>query len=190
MRGKTFTTFPGLGLLLIFLGCATTTPPSLPPGNSPVIPLGKANLQAVLDEQEGLEMLWENAKDLRDFYRGGVQKKAEAEKKFREKDYPEALKLYDSSDEFLLVVIKNNNQDDAEFPLYEGASILFFPNLLMADNKLKMGLILREMGHESAAQRKWKEALPYIEQSLRSERTEWGLSLQQKVLSLLNSQKG
>lgn len=190
MKGKTFTTFLGFWLLLIFLGCAATTPPPLPPGDSPAIPLGKANLEAVLDEQEGLEMVWENAKELRDFYRGGVQKKAGAEKKFQEKNYPEAMKLYDSSDEFFLVVIKYNNQDDAEFPLFEGASILFFPNLLIADNNLKMGRILREMGHESAAHRKWKQALPYIEQSLRSERTEWGLSLQQEVLSLLNSQKG
>ena len=187
MKGTIFIRFLFPLVLLIFAGCAATTPPPLPPGDSPVIPLGKANLEAVLDEQEGLEMVWENAKELRDFYRGGVQKKAEAEKKFLEKSYPEALKLYDSSDEFLLVVIKYNNQDDAEFPLFEGTSILFFPNLLLADNKLKMGRILRETGHESSAEHKWKQALPYIDQSLRSERTEWGLSMRQELLSLLNS---
>ncbi len=184
MKGKIFIKFL-VFLPLLFLGCTATTPPPIPTGNSPVIPLGKANLEAVLDEQEGLEMVWENAKDLRDFYRGGVQKKAEAEKEFQEKNYPEALKLYDSSDEFFLVVIKYNNQDNAEYPLFEGTSILFFPNLLLADNKLKMGRILRETGHESSAQHKWKQALPYIDRSLRSERTEWGLSLRQELLSLL-----
>jgi hypothetical protein len=187
MKGKTFTTFLGLLLLLIFLGCAATTPPPLPPGDSPAIPLGKANLEAVPDEQEGLEMIWGNAKELRDFYRGGVQKKAGAEKKFQEKNYPEAMKLYDSSNEFFLVVIKYNNEDSVEFPLFEGTSILFFPNLLLADNDLKIGQILRAMGHESLAAHKWKQALPYIDQSLRSERTEWGLSVRQELLSLLSS---
>ncbi len=187
MKGETFTKLLSLLPLLIILGCAATTPPPLPPGDSPVVPLGKVNLEAVLDEQEGLEMIWENAKELRDFYRGGVQKKAGAEKKFQEKNYPEAMKLYDSSNEFFLVVIKYNNEDSVEFPLFEGTSILFFPNLLLADNDLKMGQILRATGHESSAQRKWKQALPYIDQSLRSERTEWGLSVRQDLLSLLNS---
>jgi len=186
MKGNIFIRYLVFFLLLIFPACAATPPP-LPPSDSPLIPLSKVNLEAVLDEQEGLEMIWENAKELRDFYRGGVQKKAEAEKKFQEKRYPEALKLYDSSDEFLLVVIKYNNQDNAEFPLFEGTSILFFPNLLLADNKLKMGRILRETGHESSALHKWKQALPYIDQSLKSERTEWALSLRQELLSLLNS---
>ena len=187
MKGKPLVRFPVLLPLLIFLGCAATTPPA---GDSPVIPLGKANLEAVLEEQEGLEIIREDAKELRDFYRGGVQKKAAADKKFQEKSYPEALKLYDASDEFFQVVLKYSNEDVLEFPLFEGASILFFPNLLVADNHLKMGQILRETGRESSARRQWKQALPYIEQSLRSERTEWGLSLQQEVLSLLNPPKG
>jgi hypothetical protein len=187
MKGNIFIKFPIFFLLVIFPACAAVAPAPPPPGDSPAIPLAKANLEAVVDEQEGVEMLRENAKELRDFYRGGVQKKAEAEKKFQEKNYPEALKLYDSSDEFLLVVIKYNNQDNAEFPLFEGASILFFPNLLLADNKLKTGRILRETGHEGSAQHKWKQALPYIDQSLKSERTEWGLSLRQELLPLLDS---
>jgi tetratricopeptide (TPR) repeat protein len=184
MKGNPFLRFPVFLPLLIFLGCAATTPP---PGDSPVIPLGKANLEAVLEEQEGLEIIWVDAKELRDFYRGGVQKKAAADKKFQEKNYPEALKLYDASDEFFQVVLKYSNEDVLEFPLFEGANILFFPNLLIADNHLKTGQILREMGRESSARREWKQALPFIKQSLRSEHTEWGLSLRQEVLSLLDS---
>ena len=187
MKGNPLVRFLVLLPLLIFLGCAATTPPA---GDSPVIPLGKANLEAVLEEQEGLEIKREDAKDLRDFYRGGVQKKAAADKNFQGKNYPEAMKLYDASDEFFRVVLKYSNEDVLEFPLFEGASILFFPNLLVADNHLKMGKILREMGRESSARSQWKDALPFIKQSLQSERTEWGLSLQQEVLSLLNPPKG
>jgi len=82
---------------LWFGGCATPPPP---PADSPLIPLKKANLEGVFEEQEGLEILWENAQDVRDFYRGGVQQKAKADKDYRDKKYAEALKKYDSSDEF------------------------------------------------------------------------------------------
>ncbi len=184
MKGKLLARFLFLLPLLIFFGCAATTPL---PGDSPKIPLGKANLEAVLEEQEGLEIMWEDAKDLRDFYRGGVQKKIAADKKFQEKNYPVALELYDYSNEFFHMVLKYSKEDVLEFPLFEGTSILFFPNLLVADNHLKMGQILRKMGRESSARRQWKQALPFIKQSLRSERTEWGLSLRQEVLSLLDS---
>jgi hypothetical protein len=173
--------------MLICFGCAAAAIP--PSGDSPAVPLDKANLEAVLQEQEGLEITWEDAKELRDFYRGGAQKKSLAEKNLHEKNYQEAMKLYDASDEFLRVVVKFNNQDSAEFPLFEGVSILFFPNLLFADNHLKMGRIQRETGHEGSAQRRWKQALPFVEQSLASERTEWGLSLRKEILSLLKSPK-
>src|SRR5512136_1613849 len=128
--------------LIIFLGilgwggihgCAT----SPPPGSMRLIPLQQANLEAVIEENEGLDVTQENAKEVRDFYRGGVQQKAKAERKYQEKQYPEALKLYDTSNEFLLVVLKYINQDSAEYVLFEGTDILFFPNLVMADNYLK-----------------------------------------------------
>ncbi len=65
-------------------GCATTPPP----GNIRLISLQEVNLEAVFEENEGLEVTRENAKELRDFYRGGVQQKAKAEKKFQEKGLP------------------------------------------------------------------------------------------------------
>lgn len=173
--------------VLMVYGCAGTLPrPFVPP--SPPIPLEKANLEMMLGEQQGLEITREDAKDLRDFYRGGVQKKAEAEKNYREKNYSDALRLYDSSNEFFSVVLKYNNQDVEDFPLFEGTSILFFPNLLVADNDLKMGLILKETGHESSAHRKWKQAIRYVQKSLQSQPTEWGLAVQKQILSSSKSQ--
>jgi hypothetical protein len=172
-------TFP-----FLFLGCAATTPPLR---NSPVISLKKANLKAVLEEQEGLEITWEDAKDLRDFYRGGVQRKAMAEAELREKNYAKALNFYDSSDEFLRFVLGHDDQDSAEYFLFGETSILFFPNLLMADNDLKTGQILWEMGRESAAHHKWMQARHFLHKSLLSEPTEWGLSLQRELAALLAS---
>jgi hypothetical protein len=171
---------------LMMQGCATSPPPR---ADSPLVPLAKANLEAVLEEQEGLEILWENAKEVRDFYRGGVQQKARAEDKYREKSYSEALKLYDKSEEFFLVVLKYINHDSCEYTLFEGTQILFLPNLLMADNYLKAGHILKEMSRDSSARRQWKNALPYIQQSLRCEQTEWGLAVERELNSLLESPK-
>jgi hypothetical protein len=172
--------------LLAFLGCAGVTPIV---GEKLPIPLPKANQQAVLEENEGLEFVWENAKDARDFYRGGVQEKIKAEKRFQEKAYPEAMKFYQSSNDFFTKLFQYVNEDMAEFTLFEGTAILFFPNLLMADNHLKMGLIQRETGHEGPAQSSWKRAQSFVQKSLQSEKTEWGLSLEKEVSSLLGTKK-
>jgi len=183
MKEKSFAVFI-VFVLLAFQGCAGITPP---PEGKPPIPLKKANLEAVFEENDGLEVTWEDAKEVRDFYRGGVQHKAKAEKLFREKAYPEAMKLYKSSNDFFDKLLQYLDEDWAEFPLFEGTNIFFFPNLLEADNYLKMGLILKATGREGPAQSNWKRALSSVKKSLRSERTEWGLTLQQELLGLLGS---
>jgi hypothetical protein len=152
-----------------------------------LIPLQKASLEMVFEEQEGLEVHWENAKEVRDFYRGAVQQKAKADKNYQDKKYPQALKHYDSSNDFLLVVLKYISADDCEYTLFEGTSILFFPNLLIADNHLKAGKILKEMNRDSSARRKWKQALTYVQNSLQFEKTEWGLAVQQELHSLIGT---
>lgn len=175
-------------LLLIFVllalqGCAGTVPPR--PG--PPIPLKEANLETVFEQNEGLEVTPEDAKELRDFYRLGVQQKARAEKLFQEKSYPEALKLYHSSNDSFSTILRYLDQDSAEYALFEGTYILFFPNLLVADNELKMGLIMQSRGQEGSARRCWKRGLASVRKSLQAECTEWGLSLQEKIISLLAS---
>jgi len=166
-------------------GCATTAPP----GNLRLILLQEVNLEAVFEENEGLEVTRENAKELRDFYRGGVQQKAKAEKEFQEKGYPVAMKLYLSSNELFSTLLKYIDSDSAEYNLFEGTSILFFPNLLVADSHLKMGRIHDAMGRQRMAYRNWKRALSCVRRSLESERTEWGLALQQELLLLLAPKK-
>ena len=185
MKEKLF--FPVL--ILVFLGvsgCGGVIPIM---GEKAPIPLQKANPEAVWVENEGLQIVWEDAKDARDFYRGGVQRKSQAEKRFQEKGYPEALKFYQVSNDFFTKLLTYLNEDMAEFTLYEGTDILFFPNLLLADNHLKIGLIQRETGHEASAQSSWKKAQGWVQKSLQSEKTEWGLSLEKEVMSLLGSKK-
>ena len=175
-----------IAALIVFPGCAGVIPIT---GESPSLPVQKANLKMVLEENMGLEIVWEDAKDARDFYRGGVQQKAKAEKKLQEKAYAEAMKFFQASNDFLGRMLQFMNEDCASYTLYEGADILFFPNLLMADNHLKMGIISRETGRESAATRNWKKAQDFAHKSLLSERTEWGLSLEQEILSLSGPKK-
>ncbi len=185
MKGKFFALFLVFAFLA-FQGCAGVTPIA---GEKPPIPPQKGNLKAVLEENEGLEFVWENATDVRDFYRGGVQQKTKAEKRFEEKAYPEAMKLYQSSNDFFTKLSQYMEEDYAEYPLFEGTNILFFPNLLTADNYMKEGLIYRETGREGSAQSSWKRAQSFVKKSLQSERTEWGLSLDKELSSLLEPKK-
>ncbi len=171
--------------LLFFLGCASAPPPV----DQPLIPLKEANWDLVLEENEGLEVLPQDCKEIRDYYRGGVQKKAQGEKYFQDKAYGQASKLFTDSNDFFLSVLDFIPQDDAKYSLFEGTEIHFFPNLLLADNYLKMGRINQEMKDMSSAQRNWKRALTYANKSLQFENTEWGRSLVHEISSLLEGKR-
>ncbi len=175
-----------LSISLGILGCATLAPTTAPEsGDRQTIPVKVANLEAVIEQNEGLEVDWDDAKEVRDLYRGGVQQKAKGEKSYKEKAYSKALQSYQTSNDFFSKLLTYWNEDAAELILFEDTSILFLPNLLLADNHYKMGLIYRQMGKENSARRSWKHALSFTQKSLRCERTEWGLGLQKDVLSLL-----
>ena len=185
MRPKLFFLYV-IAALPLFAGCAGVTPIT---AERATVPLSKASPGTVFEENEGLPIVWEDAKDARDFYRGGVQQKAQAESRFRQKAYSEAMKFYQASNDFFTRTLQLMNEDRAEYTLYEGTDILFFPNLLMADNYLKMGIIARETGREGQAAQNWRKAQDFADRSLLSERTEWGLSLQQEILSLSEPKK-
>ncbi len=171
-------------ILFYYGGCAARITAK---NSSPPLSLEKVNWQIISEQQEGLEVHWEDAKDLRDFYRGGVQQKGEAEKKFQAGAYSEAMKLYNDSNEFFSIVLNHIDQDSAEFFLFEGSQILFFPNLLMGDNYYKMGHIHKKMDRQRSAYRYWKRALKSVRRSLQAEPTQWGLVLEEELNSLLAS---
>jgi hypothetical protein len=185
MKEKIFSLIIVLAFLL-FQGCGGVTPIG---GEKAPVPLTKVNQKIVFAENDGLLIVWEDAKDMRDYYRGGVQEKIKAEKKFQEKTYPEALKLYQASNDYFNKILQHLDEDCSEYSLYEGTDILYFPNLLMADNHLRMGMISRETGRESAAQGNWKRAQTFLNKSLQSEKTEWGLSLEKEISGLLEGKK-
>jgi hypothetical protein len=62
-----------------------------------VHPLADINLEKVIDENKGLKVLEENATKVHDYYRGGVQEKAEGEKALKEGKPEEALVHFEKS---------------------------------------------------------------------------------------------
>ena len=87
-------------LILLFLPLHACAPAKIQPENMRLIPLQEASLEMVFEENVGLEVMPEDAKELRDCYRGGVQQKAKAEKLFQEKAHQEAMKRYQASNDF------------------------------------------------------------------------------------------
>jgi len=169
-------------ILLPLLGCP---PASLRVEKKEPIPIQVVNLESILEENEGLEIQEEDCKEARDFYRGGVQQKAKAEKHFQERNYFEALRFFRRSIDFLEKIIPLIPEDDAEYELFEGTGILFFPNLLLADNHLKVAKICQIHGKRDESKRNLRKAKTFIEKSLRAEPTEWGLGIQSEIQALL-----
>jgi hypothetical protein len=176
-------------LAILTLGAVQSCATAPLQANMRLIPLQEVSLKAIFEENEGLEITRENARELRDFYRGGVQKKAKAEEELGKKGFQAAMQLYLLSNDFFSTLLEHSDHDSAEYNLFEGTNILFFPNLLVADNHLKMGRIDDAMGRKRSARRNWNRALTWVKQSLKCERTEWGLTLQEEILSLLDSKK-
>jgi len=171
---------------IAFQGCATTDIPIM---RKDPLPLKAVHIEAIFEENEGLEIREEDCKELRDFYRGGVQRKAKAERRLKEKAYPEAMRLFHGSNVFFETILKYIPEDSAKYNLFEDTHILFFPNLLLADNYLKMSKICHAQGNRWQANRHLKKAQTYIEKSLRSEQTEWGFTLQSEIQFLVAAEK-
>ncbi len=168
-------------LLAFAAGCASVPAK----GNKTPIPLREVNLEAVLQENTGLEMTVDDVKDVRDYYRVACQQKIKAERALRENSDSEALQHYRDSMQSFLKLLNYIDADSAKFNLFEETNILFFPNLLMADNHLKMGTILRKMNMNWQARHHWKMGLSAARDSFKSEPTEWALDVQRQLDSLL-----
>jgi len=166
-------------LFLGFLGtkCATQKEESKTFPKDYVHPLKEINLEKVFSENRGLKVLEENATKVYDYYRGGVQEKEEGEELLRESRWEDARKHLEKSNRFLLVVLKYLPDDEAYRVVYEGQTVTFLPNLLIADNALKLAPVYRNLKNPDAATQAIAEGQRYLAESQKSVKTEWAIQI-------------
>ena len=142
-----------------------------------VHPLKEINLEKVFDENRGLKVVEENATTVHDYYRGGVQEKEEGEKLMKESRWEEARIHLEKSNRFLRVVIKYLPEDEAYRNIYGNQTVIFLPNLLIADNALKLVSVYKNMRNENAVAEAKNEGQHYLAESLKSVKTEWAYQI-------------
>lgn len=140
-------------------------------------PITEVNFEKVVNENRGLKVLEENATTVHDYYRGGVQEKAEGERLMEEGKWEEARTHLEKSNWFLRVVLKYLSEDEAYRNIYGDHVVIFLPNLLMADNYLKLVLIYKKMERDDKAIEMKGYGEDYLSQSLKNVKTEWAFQI-------------
>ena len=143
-----------------------------------VHPLTEINLEKVLNENRGLKVLEENATMVHDYYRGGVQEKEEGEGLIKESKWDEAQNHLEKSNRFLKVVLKYLPDDEAQRNIYGDEVVIFLPNLLIADNDLKLIADYRSLKNEDKAAVAKGDGEYYLAGSRKTVKTEWANQIQ------------
>jgi len=168
-------------LIFGFLGTRCATPTHKEEGKTYpkdyVHPLKEINLEKVFNENRGLKVLEENATAVHDYYRGGVQEKEEGEKLIKESRWEEARRSLEKSNRFLRVVLKYLPEDEANRNIYGEQMVIFLPNLLIADNDLKLITVYKNLKNDDKAAQAKAEGQQYIAESLKSVKTEWAFQI-------------
>ena len=139
--------------------------------------LAEINLEKVFNENRGLRVLEENATTVYDYYRGGVQEKEEGEKLAKENRWDEARKQLEKSNRFFRVVLKYLPEDEAHRNIYGEQLVIFMPNLLIADNDLKLVIVYKNMGNDNKVAEAKVDGQNYVAESLKSVKTEWAYQI-------------
>ena len=163
-------------LIFGFLGTRCATPQK----EIKTYPLIEINPEKVFQENRGLKVLSENATMIHDYYRGGVQEKEEGEKWMEEGKWEEARNHLEKSNRFLQVVVKHLPQDEASRNVYGDVMVIFLPNLLMADNDLKLVTVYKNTGNDNKVAETKSAGLYYLAESQKSVKTEWADQIKQK----------
>jgi len=168
-------------LIFGFLGTRCATPTHKEEGKTYpkdyVHPLKEINLEKVFSENRGLKVLEENATTAFDYYRGGVQEKEEGEKLIKESRWEEARRSLEKSNRFLRVVLKYLPEDEAYRNIYGEQMVIFLPNLLIADNDLKLITAYKNLKEDERAVQAKTEGQLYLAESLKSVKTEWAAQI-------------
>jgi hypothetical protein len=141
-------------------------------------PITEINFEKVMNENRGLKVLEENATTVHDYYRGGIQEKAEGEKRLGEGKLEEAQSHLEKSNRFFLVVVRYLPEDEAYKNIYGDHTVIFLPNLLMADNYLKLITLFQKTGRDDKAMEAKGHGDYYLSQSLKHVKTEWAFQIQ------------
>lgn len=149
-------------------------------------PLPEINLDEVINENRGLKVVEENATTVHDYYRGGVQEKAEGERLLKEGKSEEAFTRFETSNRFFRVVLKYLSEDEAYRNLYGDHVVIFLPNLLSADNYMKLITIYRMLGRDDKAIEAKGHGEYYLSQSMKSVKTEWAFQVQKGLEEALS----
>src|SRR4030043_2316945 len=151
-------------LIFGFLGtrCATPKEELKTYPKDYVHPLKEINLEKVFSENRGLKVVEENASTVHDYYRGGVQEKEEGEKLMKESRWEEARIHLEKSIRFLRVVLKSLPEDEANRNVYGEQVIIFLPNLLIADNNLKLITVYKNLKNENKVAQAKEEGRHYL----------------------------
>jgi len=175
-----------LTLSLAMVGCITPKEELHLHGNlSPVTtypkdyihPLTEINLEKVINENRGLRVLEENARTVHDYYRAGVQEKEEGEKLLREGKWEGAQIHLEDSNRLLRIVLRYLDKDEAYRNIYGDHVIIFLPNLLSADNYLKLAGLYGKMEKEDKGMESIGHGRYYLSQSLKHVKTEWAFQI-------------
>ncbi len=142
-----------------------------------VHPITEINLDKVAKENQGMKVLVENATTVHDYYRGAVQEKAEGEKLFKGGQWEKAQIPLEKSNRFLQVVLRYLSEDEGYRNIYGDHVVIFLPNLLMADNYLKLITIYKKMGKEDRVIEAERNGKEYLSRSLASVKTEWAFQV-------------
>ena len=140
-------------------------------------PLPEINLEKVFHENRGLKILEENATMIHDYYRGGVQEKEEGERLLKENNWEEARIHLEKSNRFLRVVLKYLPEDEAYRNVYGDQTVIFMPNLLMADNDLKLVTVYKSMRNDDKVAAAKGDGEYYLAESLKTVKTEWAYQI-------------
>jgi len=144
-------------------------------------PLTDINPEKVIDENRGLRVLEENARAVHDYYRGGVQEKAEGERLLKEGKWDEARLHFEKSNWFLRVVLKYLPEDEAYRNIYGDHVVTFLPNLLTADNYLKLRAVYKKLKMDDEALQADSHGKEYLSRSLKNVKTEWAFQIKMEL---------
>ena len=144
-------------------------------------PLTEINVEKVFHENRGLRVLEENATMIHDYYRGGVQEKEEGERLMKEGRWEEARNHLEKSNQFLRVVLKYLPEDEASRNVYGDVVVIFLPNLLMADNYLKLITVYKSTRNDNKIADAKGNGEYYLSLSLKSVKTEWAYQIKKGV---------